>query len=267
MGAWTWLLGGGLLIAALVLVCAAFGLRSRAGRPAALTPPAVPPIVAVVQIGAAALAIVALVSTVVGMAMALAAPEVTTRLPFREFWPQTLPTVQIGQGPTATVVSGSIAEGTAVITGLSLSTRFLLAGELLAQGAVATIIPIAFFVLCRHLRYASPFAPAVSRWGRISAVAIAIGGVGQQVLGDIGGYRAAEEALRVTGWSVRDPFAIDDLGGLDGTGLPVPTFSLELQFAPIGLALAVWVITELVTIGARMQAENSRLRHDTDGLV
>ncbi len=265
MASWLWLVAGGLVIAAVAV--ALIARRRRTGPPAAAAAPAVPPVVALVQIGAAALAVVALVDTIVRVAVMLSAPEVTTRLPFAEFWPQTLPTVQIGQGPTATVVSGSIAEGTAVISGLSLPTRALLAGELIMRGAVATVIPIAFFVLCRHLRYGSPFASAVSRWGRISAVAIAVGGLGQQILGGIGGYRAAEESLRVTGWSVRDPFAIDDLGGLHGTGLPMPSFSLEVEFAPIGLALAVWVITELVAIGARMQAENTRLRQDTEGLV
>ncbi len=264
MGSWLWLVAGGMVIAAVAVVLIA---RGRTSPPAATAAPAIPPAVALVQIGAAALAVVALVDMIVRVAMMLSAPEVNTRLPFAEFWPQTLPTVQIGQGPTATVVSGSIAEGTAVISGLSLPTRALLAGELIARGAVATVIPIAFFILCRHLRYGSPFASAVSRWGRISAVAIAVGGLGQQILGDIGGYRAAEESLRVTGWSVRDPFAIGDLGGLHGTGLPLPAFSLELEFAPIGLALAVWVITELVTIGARMQAENARLQQDTEGLV
>ncbi len=264
MGSWLWLVAGGMVIAAVAVALIA---RGRTSPPAAAAAPAIPPVVALVQIGAAALAVVALVDTIVRVAMMLSAPEVNTRLPFAEFWPQTLPTVQIGQGPTATVVSGSIAEGTAVISGLSLPTRALLAGELIARGAVATVIPIAFFILCRHLRYGSPFASAVSRWGRISAVAIAVGGLGQQILGDIGGYRAAEESLRVTGWSVRDPFAIGDLAGLHGTGLPLPAFSLELEFAPIGLALAVWVITELVTIGARMQAENARLQHDTEGLV
>lgn len=265
MGAWfpiAVLTAGGALAA-----LAAFLIPLRARRTAATGAHPVPAIVPIVQVGSIVVAVLAGAGSLFAAGIALFSPEVSTRVPFRPFWPQTLPTVRIEHGPPATVVDGMIDQGSAVIEGLSTGTRILLASEILAQGAVAAVVPITLAIICAQLRRRQPFAPSVARWGRITAITVAIGGIAQQVLADVAGYRVAEEALRVTGWSVEDPFFREETGGLDGTGLPIPEFAFDVQFAPIGLALAIWAITELIAAGARMQAENARLRADTDGLV
>lgn len=258
----TVLVVGGSLAALIALL-----VPRRARRAVAAGAHPIPPIVPIVHVGSIIVAVLAGAGALFAAGTALLSPAVSTRLPFRAFWPQTLPTVQIEQGPTATVVDGMIDQGTAVIEGLSAGTRALLAGELLAQGAVAAVVPITLAIVCAQLRRRQPFAPSVARWGRITAITVAVGGIAQQVLADVAGYRVAEEALRVTGWSVEESFHLEETGGLDGTGLPIPEFALDVQFAPIGLALAIWAITELIAAGARMQAENARLRADTDGLV
>ena len=262
MGAWfpiAVLTAGGALAA-----LAAFLIPLRARRTAATGAHPVP---AIVQVGSIVVAVLAGAGSLFAAGIALFSPEVSTRVPFRAFWPQTLPTVRIEHGPTAAVVDGMIDQGSAVIEGLSMGTRILLASEIVAQGAVAAVVPITLAIVCAQLRRRQPFAPSVVRWGRITAITVAIGGIAQQVLADVAGYRVAEEALRVTAWSVEDPFFLEETGGLDGTGLPIPEFALDVQFAPIGLALAIWAISELLAAGARMQAENARLRADTDGLV
>lgn len=262
MGAWF-----GLLLVALAGAAAVVSwllLRRRASPDGGYR---VPYVVDFVQFwGLVAIVIASIASVARTVIALLPGAAISVRTPIELFWPQPFPGVEIGGGPTATVISGGISQADLVLEDLALGTRALLAGGALVQGAVFVIVTLAVVQLCRALRRREPFGPRVTRSGRIAALTVGIGGVLWQLLFSIGQTIAAREALQITSWMSTNPDALDPADP-SSTGLPLPGFDITIEFAPIAIALAIWVVAELIAAGARMQGENHRLRADTEGLV
>lgn len=262
MSGWIWLPIGGLL-AATIVVAALLARRSRR----AVSVELVPYVVDFVHFwGVLAIAVASVASVWQAVTTMLPGTAVSVRTPLAFFWPELHDGVELTDGPIARVVSGGITEADLGIADLTAGTRALLAGGSLLQGAVFVIVALAIVQLCRALRRREPFGAVVTRSGRIAALSVGLGGLAAQVLLELGRSRASFEALEVTGWISTNPEALDPSDARD-TGLVRPAFELFVEFTPIAVALAIWVVTELIAAGARMQAENARLRADTDGLV
>ncbi len=111
---------------------------------------------------------------------------------------------------------------------------------------LATVI-----ALCSKLLAGKPFSVSLLRAGRLAACALAFGTLIGQTLTGIGTYRAGEGDQVFSGSS---PW-------------PDPTFSINYEFAPLFMALAILVVVELVNAGMKMARQNERLRAETEGLI
>ena len=121
------------------------------------------------------------------------------------------------------------------------------------------------FQLCRRVRAAEPFAPALYRTALVAAAVVLVCGLTGQVLSGLGEIRASQEVLFIGAWSGEQG---------DNAGYPQPTFNLSLSFWPFGLSFALVALAELVRRGQRLsiratalEQEANDLREDTRGLV
>lgn len=191
----------------------------------------------------------------VGVVVDLASPSVTMSVPMMRAWPLPLPGLDVDL-PAATVESSGVALAQLTLSGLSMPTRILWAiGQalsLLLPATVAVLVALA----ARHLEGGAPFSPVLTRTTGVTAAVVLVTGTVAPVLRGIAGSMASFEALTIGGatWSGYP----DDWTPQDA--LPEPTVFVQLDYWPIGAAVALTALTAILKFGQRMQ-------RDTEGLV
>lgn len=200
-------------------------------------------------------------SALIGIVTALANGEMNVQVPVEPYWPQ-YPSVISVTPDHAGSVHSEITTVSVTATNLSFATRGLLAAGMLVSGLAAVAVLAAVITLCNKLISAKPFSGSLLRMGRLSAGALAFGTLLGQTLTGVGTYRVGEEALRVDGYA-----SVGEQEFPGSSPWPEPTFSINYEFGPLFMALAILVVVELVNAGMRLARQNERLKHDTDGLV
>ena len=186
----------------------------------------------------------------------LVSPLITITVPIRHVWPLPLAGVDIDTGP-AHVESAEVALAQLTLSGLSLPVRLLWT----ASQALSLLLPasVAFLVArgAALLRDGAPFSPVLARTTGTAALIVLLAGSIAPVLGGTAGSMASHEALQVTSaaWSGGYP---DDWSPQDV--MPEPTVFVPFEFWPLGVAVALLVVTAILRYGARLQK-------DTEGLV
>ena len=203
---------------------------------------------AVARWGAIIYAAIGVVGTLVG--------DVTIDVPVKEFWPALDPRITIEATESASVVSGGFTTATLTIAGLDLTTRILLAVETVLGGGMSLAIALAVIFACRSVEGGRPFTSALPKVTTIAAIAVAIGGIGSQLVGGIAASMAANQALFVSAWSAEN-VGIDEEIVL---GLPEPAVMINVDLWPIAIFVVLAALAALFSYGERMQ-------RDTEGLV
>lgn len=186
----------------------------------------------------------------------LTSPSITMTVPMRHVWPLPLLGVDVVTGP-AHVESADIALAQLTLSGLSLPVRLLWA----ASQALSLLLPASVAVLVARgaalLRDGAPFSPVLARTTGTAALIVLVAGSLAPALGGVAGSLASHESLGLTsaGWSGGYP---DDWSPQDV--LPEPTVFIPFEFWPLGVAVALLVVTAILRFGARLQK-------DTEGLV
>ncbi len=204
----------------------------------------------VVAAGAAALSAI---GAIIALLAALLQNPVGITVPVQEFWPQ-LPAGAEVEGTTANRVGGGFTSADLLVADLSFVARLCWAIALalgwLVPGTVAALIAVG----CLRLRAGRPFAPLLERLTMVTAVVVLAGGLLAEVLGDVAGSMAAQEALAWTGaeWTgeLADPSVL----------LPRAGFRIDLPLWPIGAGLGLAALATLFRHGHQLQ-------RDTEGLV
>lgn len=192
--------------------------------------------------------VIGVVGTLVG--------DVTIDVPVKEFWPALDPRITIEATESASVVSGGFTTATLTIAGLDLTTRILLAVETVLGGGMSLAIALAVIFACRSVEGGRPFTSALPKVTTIAAIAVAIGGIGSQLVGGIAASMAANQALFVSAWSAEN-VGIDEEIVL---GLPEPAVMINVDLWPIAIFVVLAALAALFSYGERMQ-------RDTEGLV
>lgn len=185
----------------------------------------------------------------------LTSREVQITVPVSTYWPQAPSGVEIQSGPTAAVEGGGFSEASLLLSGLSTAARLAwgigTATGWLVSAALAALIALS----CFQLLAGRAFTAVVSRTAAVTAAVVLVGGLGSQILCGIGGSMASAEALTVT--AARADGAGD--GSDPMAWHPVPTFAVQLDFWPIGAALALAALAALLRYGSRLQQETELL--------
>lgn len=200
-------------------------------------------------------------SVLVGTAAAIVNGESTLQVPVEPYWPE-FPAVSDVTPDHGDTVRSEITTVTVTATNLGAATRGLLAAGSLFSGLAVIAVLAAVIALCSKLLAGKPFSNSLLRSGRLAACALALGTLIGQTLTGIGTYRAGEETLRVDGYAMTGDQVFSGL-----SPWPVPAFSINYEFAPLFMALAILVVVELVNAGMAMARQNEQLRAETDGLV
>lgn len=195
-----------------------------------------------------------LVVGAVGLALNLASPSVTMDVPYSNVWPMPMPGVTI-ESSGASIEGSTTAVAQLTLSGLSPAPRILWAiGQLLSVLLPASVA----FLVARaagQMKAGAPFAPVLVRTIQICAVVILGAGVLGPLLTDVAGSVASNEALvfgaSMTGYP--DTWTVQD-------ALPQPAVLVTLDLWPIGVAVALFVLSAAFRYGARLQKE-------TEGLV
>ncbi len=198
---------------------------------------------------------------VAGVVFPLAPGAVTVEVPVEPYWPQ-FTNVSDVTPDHGDAVRSEITTVSVTASNLSMATRGLLAAGSAFSSLAAIAVLAAVIVLCSKLLAGKPFSDSLRRAGRIAASALALGTLVGQTLTGIGAYRAGEETLRVDGYAMTGDQVFSGL-----SPWPVPAFSINYEFAPLFMALAILVVVELVNAGMAMARQNEQLRAETDGLV
>lgn len=215
------------------------------------------PIVRVTLWVAAAWAVLSVGGALVTVLSTVTQDDVRITVPVEEYWPR-LPEGTEIDGPTASIDGGGFTSASLVARGLSTGTRVMWASSQAIAWLLPGVIAIVLAIACRHLLQGRAFRPVIARMTAFAAVAIAVGGIATQVLGDLAGYQAAIELLQVTSAQYPD---IPQLPDSDvTTWLPVPRFEVTIPFWPIAAGLAFAALAAIFRYG-------SRLQRDTEGLV
>jgi hypothetical protein len=210
-------------------------------------------VVATALVVAAAAAVLSAIGAIAALVGVLLQNPVGITVPVQEFWPQLPAGAEVG-GTTATRLSGGFTTADLVIADLSIGARLCWAIALalgwLVPGAVAALIAVG----CLRLRAGRPFAPLLERLTMITAVVVLAGGLLAEVLGDIAGSMAAQEALAWSSAAWAD-------GSADPAALlPQPGFRVDLPLWPVGAGLGLAALATVLRHGRQLQ-------HDSDGLV
>jgi hypothetical protein len=236
------------LLAGLVLLTVWFTRARRGTRDAAST-------LKVARVVAVVYGVLVLLGTLITVLQTLLEDAVQLSLPVRTFWPDLRPTVEILDGPTATVAGGGFEQAEVAVAGLDLTARLLLAGGHALQGITMALIAGAIALLCTRLLAGSPFRPVVSRVMMIAASAVAAGGIAWQICFELAGLLASSQVLTVNAWTASEAVTAEGV-----TGLPEPAMGFEIEFWPLFLALALAALAAAFRHGERLQ-------RDVEGLV
>lgn len=220
-------------------------------------------LVRAVMIGALVYAAVVVVSTIAIVATFIVGRTGDVVLPLR-LQPIVVPDgVEFLTGPSAQLTGGGISEAAVTVADLSLVSALVLGLGHLVQGATFAFVAVTIALLARNLLAGRPFQSVVGRAIGLSGVVIGVGGILWQVLIGIGSQMAAEEALFVAGWSGEGASTAD----LASRGWPEAGFSLEVEFWPIMMGLALAALAAVFRAGDRMSRRTVELEKETEGLV
>ncbi len=219
--------------------------------------------VAVARIAAWAGMGIMLIAVVPNIATLVSNEQITVEVPVEPYWPQ-FPNVTDVVPDHGDLVEGKITSVMVTASHLSFASRFLLiSGTLVSTlGTIAVLGSV--IMLCTKLLAGSPFDRALRRSGHLAATAVAFGGFIGQILIGIGSARVGEETLRVNGFSYA---SLGDHNFPTDSPWPIPSFSVNFEFAPLFTALAILVVVELISAGMQLARQNETLKADTDGLV
>lgn len=182
-------------------------------------------------------------------------PDVTVQLPVEQFWPAIPAGVDL-QTPLATVVAGGFTQATVSVNGLDTPARLWLAGAALLQALVGVTAGLIIARLCTAVLQRTLFGPQLIRGLRQVAGVVLLGGLGWQACQIVGGTLASEQVLGATSWSIDQATVGADWTDLHQImGLPSVVTSWEVNFWPIGGALAIFVLAELFRQGNKVQKE------------
>ncbi|MEV8145651.1 hypothetical protein [Specibacter sp. NPDC078709] len=192
----------------------------------------------------------AMVSTVWG-------DSVTVKLPVQEFWPALPGTVTIDT-PLATVESGGFTWANVSVSGLTIATRLMLAGAVVAQSALAVGAGLVIIKLCTSVMNRTLFVPALVKGVQIIAGVVFMGGTIWQACQIFGGSMAAEQVLGANAWELSgETIAWTDIHNI--VGMPSVAYFWEFNFWPIGVALVLMVLAELFRQGSKVQKDAAGL--------
>ncbi|WP_028709620.1 hypothetical protein [Propionicicella superfundia] len=223
------------------------------------TPPAhrIPGLVKVAAVVGIAIAALGMLLPVLA---SLAGDSTTVSVPLEPFTPHIADGIELAPA-SATILGGGIDRATLSLTGLSWTTRILLALSRLAEAGAIIAVSLLALKLARSVQADDPFR-AGSKAHSVAAIVVTAGGVAGSVLGDLGSWRAGREALDVAGWGASASHPITETTALAQYGWPEPmqSFTLTVPWWPLlgGLGLAL--------IATAFRA-GERLRDDTRGLV
>jgi hypothetical protein len=204
--------------------------------------------------------------TIIGVVSTLASDAaIAVTLPVRPFFPDVNEGVEITDGPSAEIVGGGFESANVMLTGLDMTARLWIAGGHFSQGLTNVLVGIAVATLCTRVMNRDPFREAMTRAVQMAAASIVLGGIIWQICFAIGDNLAATQALTVTGWTYTDGDVPAD-GSLD-IGWPTPSGAAFIDFWPIWVGLALFVLAAAFQYGEKLQNDNERLQDDTKGLV
>lgn len=250
------LFGGLIIIGALACVLLAAALVLRSG----------PGLVRFVQVvGWVTVAVVA-ASCAIGVGQSLIGDTTTVSVPLVAQLPGVrLPGLTIDAPASASILSGGADRATLTLTGLSWTSRSLLAASAIVQAAVAIVLTLLVMRLAANMRADKPFR-GLARPLVVSGFVLFVGAGVWSLVGSIGAAMAGREALEIHGWTYAGggadpsqfPTSIEDLAYL---GWPEPAgMSVTFSFVPFLVACALALLGMAFRVGERMQA-------DTEGLV
>jgi hypothetical protein len=205
---------------------------------------------------------VALLGTIINTIATLVNDAVQVSLPML-YVPATYPWITLDPAPAASVVGGNSATVDALVAGLGMDARLLLAAGGLIQGATFVVIAGVVALLCHRLLGGSPFRPLLARSVMRTAALIAVGGMVWQLCFGVGSSIASHQVFEPSGWSATTPSEV--IGDyvftvLPGSGLPAPALAIQVDFWPLFLGLALAAVALAFRYGERLQ-------RDTEGLV
>lgn len=166
--------------------------------------------------------------------------------------------VTFQNGPSATFVNDVLDQATVQASGLSLTTRAVLALAALLGGA--TLIGVAWttWKLAGPMGDSDPFRLG-SRALRSTALIVLIGGTAASIASDIGSFLASRELFEVTAWAATSTGSAPD--SLTAFGWPEPAgLQVTLPFWPVGAAVVLLLLAAVFRYGALLQA-------DAEGMV
>jgi len=141
-------------------------------------------------------------------------------------------------------IFGGFTDAQVTASGLSLSTRMLLAAGDLAGSLVTVSIALLVALACFRLIQGRPFAPEIARLSLVAAAICLVGGVASQVLHQLGGGSAAREVIAAGN-------APESL---------IAAMGVSIDWWPVAAAVGLSAASVLFRFG-------SRLQRDTDLLV
>lgn len=224
-----------------------------------------PRLVRFVEIACWVIVGVAIVWTLATIGLSLVGGTTTVEVPLAVHAPAVkVPGLSIDLPPAA-IVAGGADRATLTVTGLSWTSRSLLAAATLLKGGVAIVIALIVARLGRNLQAQRPFAGLAAPMLR-GALALFVGSLAWSLLDSFGAYLAGQEALAVHSWGAEasgiwvDSFP-QKAADLSYLGWPEPAmWSVTFSFFPLVAALALALLGLAFRAGERMQA-------DTEGLV
>lgn len=183
--------------------------------------------------------------------------QVEVSFPVQPFWPALPEGVEIS-GTQATLQTGGYTEITGLVSGLSSSTRLMLAVTQALSALIPGAIALLVWLAARSFLRGSGFAAIMYRWIMVTAIVVTAGGILAQVTGDIAAGQISQDVLEWTAASYPETFGdqnvIDDV-------FPNPSgFAITLPFWPIAAGLG------LATLGVFFK-HGATLQRDTEGLV
>jgi hypothetical protein len=187
---------------------------------------------------------------------ALTWPDVRVAVTIQPMWPGLSPAVFEMGGPTASVVSGGFTTAELTVSGLSLSTRWLIGGSNCLSMLTLAGVGLVMTLACRGLLRHQAFLVNVAKVAAMTAGAIIPAYLATRLLASLGAWRAGQEIFVWTSaaYTSTDP----NFNPL--AWWPKPTWQLHLDFWPFLVALGLVAFARLVWSGVRLQ-------RDTAGLV
>lgn len=213
-------------------------------------------ILRVVRVGAIVYGALVVIDTAVGVIGNLTSDVVQVALPTQQFWPVLPDGVEWTPASGATLVGGGFLEADALVEGLGMNVRTLLAAGVLIQGLTQLAVTAAVYLLATRLLAGEPFQPVMSRAISLTAAALIAGGLLWQVFFGLGEFIAARQVLEAGSWAWTEDLGLEDPSVL----LPQPRLGLTIEFWPFLTGMALAAVAAAFRRGERLQ-------RDTAGLV